>query len=91
MSELPDESLLSTQGAVGLYLWYIPCLARGRIVESLADDLTTTARAHFITLGVTNEMTEEKAPKIDFKVLDAAVKKVLSAPPQPKRKPSPKR
>ena len=30
-------------------------------------------------------------PKIDFKVLDAAIKKVLSAPPQPKRKPSPKR
>ena len=28
-------------------------------------------------------------PKIDFKVLDAAVKKVLSAPPQPKRKPTP--
>ena len=27
-------------------------------------------------------MTDE--PKIDFKVLDEAVKKVLSAPPQPK-------
>ena len=32
-------------------------------------------------------MAEE--PKIDFKVLDEAVKKVLSAPPQPKRKPNP--
>ena len=30
-------------------------------------------------------------PKIDFKVLDATIKKVLSAPPQPKRKPSLKR
>ena len=36
-------------------------------------------------------MNESESPKIDFKVLDAAVKKVLSAPPQPKRKPSPKR
>ena len=34
-------------------------------------------------------MAEE--PMIDFKILDAAVKKVLSAPTQPKRKPSPKR
>ena len=36
-------------------------------------------------------MNESEEPKIDFKVLDAAIKKVLSAPPQPKRKPSPKR
>ena len=33
---------------------------------------------------------EDAEPKIDFNVLDEAVKKVLAAPPQPKRKPSPK-
>jgi phosphoribosyl-ATP pyrophosphohydrolase len=40
--------------------------------------LTTTARDDYSSLSVSNDMTEEKTPKIDFKVLDEAVKKVLA-------------
>ena len=54
----------------------------GHIAKSLADDLMTTARDNYSSISVLDDMAEEKAPKIDFKVLDAAIKKVLAHKPK---------
>ena len=44
--------------------------------------MTTTARNYYSSISVLDDMTEEKAPKIDFKALETITKKVLAHKPK---------